>query len=82
MPNRIIRSTYIHGGQADKERLRDAQDLCRKVLEYARLSTVIFLQLKGIVEKDEFLSKLDRALLEPKSLERIEKQLKELIIPQ
>lgn len=76
-----IRSTHIHGGQVDKERLKDGNELCQKILEYARLSVVAFLQLKGKVEKDEFINKLDRALLETKSLERVENQLKELIIP-
>lgn len=70
-----IRSTHIHGGQVDKERLKDGNDLCQKVLEYARLSVVVFLQLKEKVEKDEFINKLDRALLDTKSLERVEKQL-------
>ncbi len=76
-----IRSTHIHGGQVAKDRLKDGDDLCRKILECARQSVVVFLQLKGKVEKDEFLNKLDRALLEQKSLERVQKQLEELVIP-
>ncbi|HXT12809.1 MAG TPA: hypothetical protein VN873_14705 [Candidatus Angelobacter sp.] len=76
-----IRSTHIHGGQVEKERLKDGTRLCRDILEYARFTVLIFLQLKGKVEKDEFINKLDRALLETKSLERVERSLEELIIP-
>jgi len=50
-----IRSTHIHGGEVEKERLKDADDLCRKILEYSRLAVLTFLQLQSTVAKDEFL---------------------------
>ena len=74
-----IRSTHIHGGQVEKDRMRNADSLCRKILEYARLSVVIFLQLKNKVEKDEFIGKLDRSLLETKSIDGIKKTLEQLV---
>jgi hypothetical protein len=76
-----IRSTHIHGGQVDKERLKDSAELCQRILEYARISVIIFLQLHGKFEKDEFINKLDRALLEPKSLDRVRNLIASLIVP-
>jgi hypothetical protein len=76
-----IRSTYIHGSVIEKDKLHNADNLCRKVLDYARMCVVVFLQMKQTSDKDEFINKLDRALLEAKSMERIKTQLSKLVIP-
>lgn len=70
-----IRSTYIHGSQIDKGRQQSANKLCKTILEYARVSLLVFFQLKETMEKENFINKLDNSLLD----EKAEQKTKELI---
>ena len=70
-----IRSTYIHGSQIDKERQQSANKLCKIILEYARVSLLVFFQLKETVEKENVINKLDNSLLDKKA----EQKTKDLI---
>jgi len=77
-----IRSTYIHGSRVDKERQQSAQKLCEKVMEYARQSLLIFLQLKKRVDKDDLISKLDHSLLDEKAFQKTKELIStDILIP-
>ena len=59
-----IRSTFIHGSQIKPEEHRNAAKLAEKTLEYARVSLLVFLQLKQLIDKEKFISKIDNSLLD------------------
>ena len=76
-----IRSNYIHGGPGDPSTMRRADPLCRHILDYARLAVIIFLQLKGSMDKNEILNRLDGGLLEEKKLEKLKASIAALLLP-
>ena len=74
-----IRSTFIHGSQSEFEHQK-AQDLCKTVLEYARISLLIFFQLKEAINKEELINKLDNSLLDDRALIKIKELIGDNII--
>lgn len=76
-----IRSNYIHGGAGDPATMQRGDHLCRKVLDYARIAVLVFLQLGGSMEKDDIVSRLDDGLLEEKRLEKLRDRLGTLLLP-
>lgn len=70
-----IRSIYIHGSQTGPEERRNIADHARKVMDYSRLSLLVFIQMMPVMDKDNLISKIDNSLLDEKA--RI--KLKELI---
>jgi len=70
-----LRSTYAHGGEFGEKQLRKAQDLCPRILDYARLTVVKFLQFPDRAERNEILKKLDLALLDDKERQALEGKL-------
>jgi len=76
-----IRSHYIHGGAGDPAMLHKADQLCRHVLDYARIAVLIFLQLGGSMDKDDIVSRLDGGLLEEKRLDKLKACLAPLLLP-
>ena len=76
-----IRSTFIHGSQVDKGRQATAGKLCEHILEYARVSLLVFFQLKDTTDKDKFINKLDNSLLDEKALAKLKELFgKEIIV--
>lgn len=75
-----IRSTFIHGSQVEEKQQQSAPKLCETVLEYARVSLLVFFQLKGTVEKEELINKLDNSLLEEKALQKTKELISKDII--
>ncbi|MFL6259817.1 MAG: hypothetical protein ACJ76Y_08920 [Thermoanaerobaculia bacterium] len=71
-----LRSTYAHGGEFGAKQLQQAQDLCPRIMDYARLTVVKFLQFPEKAERDEILKKLDLALLDDKECQLLEGKLK------
>jgi hypothetical protein len=67
-----IRSSFVHGSPISQDRINEARKLLEKVLEYDRLSILIFLQLKNEKKKDALLSLIDNSLLEEKSNSKLE----------
>ena len=70
-----IRSDFVHGSPLRTEEPRKIKALLDEVLEYLRLSLLIFLQLKGKVEKERILALIDNAMLEKQAFEKLEKLL-------
>lgn len=70
-----IRSSFVHGELIPKDSLKGTPDLVNKIIEYDRLSIILFLQLKQKMDKDKFLNLVDNSLLEEES----SKKLSELI---
>jgi hypothetical protein len=64
-----IRSTFIHGSQIGKEKQQSAQKLCKEIMEYARVSLLIFFQLKDL-EKDKMINRLDNSLLDENAFQK------------
>ena len=72
-----IRSIYIHGSQIKSEEHKSTTELAEKVLEYARVSLLLFLQLKPTVDKENFISKIDNALLDENAYSKVKKLVNE-----
>ena len=70
-----IRSTFIHGSLIETEKHKDAAQLTEKILNYARISLLIFLQVKSLIDKDNLISKIDNSLLDANA----HSKLKELV---
>jgi len=72
-----IRSVFIHGSQIGAEEHKGAAELAEKVLEYARVSLLVFLQLKPLIDKEKFINRIDNALLDENACSKLEKLIKE-----
>jgi hypothetical protein len=70
-----IRSTFIHGSAITDDQRRSADELCKSVLEYARLSAITFLQITETTDKDSFLSRIDNSLLEDRAKRKLEEDI-------
>jgi len=70
-----IRSRFVHGSKIEKEERKGLMKLVEKVIDYARISIVMFLLIGESIEKDKFLSMLNNSLLDDKAKQK----LKELI---
>ncbi|KKK72651.1 hypothetical protein LCGC14_2901740, partial [marine sediment metagenome] len=60
----IIRSKYSHGSKVDfnKENIKEVNEFKIKVMECARISLLIYLQLVGNTKKENFLTLIDKSL--------------------
>lgn len=74
-----LRSGFVHGSPILKESLGEASKLAEKVIEYNRLSIVIWLLLKSKSEfdKDKFLNLIDNSLLNEDANKKLAEILKE-----
>ena len=72
-----IRSTFIHGSQIESEERKNAAKIAEKILQYARVSLLIFFQLKHLVDKEELISKIDNSLLEERAYSKLKEFLNE-----
>ncbi len=72
-----IRSRFVHGSKIEKNHRKNLAELEKELMDYARVSIIIFLQLQGNLEKDDFLSKLDTSLLDEKAKKELNDFLKE-----
>jgi hypothetical protein len=66
---------FVHGSKIEKEEPKDLTKLTEKVIDYARISIVMFLQIQELIEKDKFISILNNSLLDDKAKQK----LKEII---
>jgi hypothetical protein len=57
-----------------------AETLCRQLFEFARMSLLAFLQVRGRVEKDEFIAKLDNSLLDEGAAAKVHQLLTEGVL--
>jgi len=65
----IIRSRFVHGAPPPEKLTKEAPELLNKVLSYLRTSIIMFLQIKNEVEKEDFIEKIDDALLSSEDFE-------------
>ena len=72
-----IRSAFIHGSQTETSELESAGRLARKTLEYARVSLLLFLQLRRSIEKNELISKMDNSLLNADARSKLQRFVNE-----
>lgn len=63
-----IRSKYIHGGEIKKEQIQSANELCKIIIDYARISILNFIQLQEKFNKENLINKLDDSVLDEKVL--------------
>lgn len=68
-----IRSSFIHGSQVEPEGHESIAKLARKILEYARVSLLVFLQIKNFIDKTELISEIDNSLLHEEARSKLEK---------
>lgn len=72
-----IRSTFIHGSQITSEERKNAAKIAEKILEYARVSLLIFFQLKHLINKEKLISRIDNSILEEQAYSKLKKLLNE-----
>jgi len=70
-----IRSTFIHGDQTDEKYRKKLPKLCESVMQYARISLLVFLQLKNTLEKNQIINKLDNSLLDRDAYDKLSKTI-------
>ena len=71
-----IRSIFVHGSKIEREKRSDLARLEKEMMDYARISLIIFLQLQDNLEKNDLLTKLDNSLLDSKTKDRLTEILK------
>lgn len=71
-----MRSKYIHGSQLEKEERQTVGRVTETVINYARQSVVLFLQLRQKIEKEKFLNLIDNSLLSEKASQKLKNQIK------
>lgn len=79
-----IRSMFVHGATLEKEEqqsTRDVDEICRKTLEYARISILVYLQIDQEQGKEKLITRLDHALLDEKARHKLKEQLQRLVVP-
>ena len=72
-----IRSTFIHGSQIKSEERKNAAKVAEKILEYARVSLLIFFQLKHLVDKERLIGRIDSSILEERAYSKLKGLLSE-----
>lgn len=72
-----VRSTYIHGSQIKPEERKNLPRIAEKTLEYARVSILIFLQLKPLIDKEKFIAKIDNSILDEEAYSKLKKLVNE-----
>jgi hypothetical protein len=68
-----IRSKFVHGEPLEKDDRQYAADSMKTILDYARASIVILLQVNKDVKKEQFLELIDKSLLSQHSQDELEK---------
>ncbi len=74
-----IRSKYSHGSKMDfdKENIKEVNEFKIKVMECARISLLIYLQLVGNIKKENFLTLIDKSLLDDATYSKLNKFIKD-----
>lgn len=71
-----IRSTYIHGGTVTAESKPTLEPLSVEVMRYCRTCFLVLIQSSSDGEKEQFIKKLDNALLDRSAANKLEDQIK------
>jgi len=75
-----IRSKFVHGEPLEKDDRQYAADSLRSMLDYARASIVILLQVNKDVRKEQFLELIDKSLLSQRSQDELEKVFRRSVL--
>ena len=70
-----FRSSYAHGGEIGSKDLKRANELCPRIMDYARLAVVKFLEFPHKQERRKLLEQLDLALLDEGERRKLEAKL-------
>jgi len=78
-----IRSSYVHGSQLGRKKLRTlnnkyggTEELAHEIMEYLRFSLIAFLELNESVKKERFLKIIDDSMLDQKAFEELKGMVK------
>lgn len=72
-----IRSTYIHGGISDPAETSGLKSLSDRILNYIRLSILVFMNNSIKSDKDKLISSIDNAIIDDKAHEKLSNKLRE-----
>jgi Apea-like HEPN len=73
-----IRSTFIHGGISDPTENSNPQNLSDQIVNYIRLSILLFMNNSIKSDKDKLISSIDNAIIDDKAHEKLSKKLNEI----
>lgn len=59
-----IRSKYVHGNSLNKKQILKAFEIIENIVQYSRISFLVFLQWKNQYDKKKLLKLIDQALLD------------------
>ena len=71
-----IRSTFVHGALIKEEKQTPVSKLADKVMEYLRISLLMFLELEGKVKKEHLIKIIDNSLLSQEYQTKLENLIK------
>lgn len=76
-----VRSSYIHGqviNKAKRQKIRDTQ-LAKNILDYARISILVFIQLNSWKDKGNLIKIIDNSLLDLDDYKELKEKIEECI---
>lgn len=74
------RSSYVHGGVLEASELPSIQKCLDQILDYLRVSLIVFLQMDEKENKERLLNVLHNSMLEAKSRDKLEDKLQNLSV--
>lgn len=72
-----IRSTFIHGSSTAEKDKSSLGELCKTIMQYARVSLLVSMQLQNTLEKEQLINKLDNSLLDNSAYSKLQKAIGE-----
>jgi len=76
-----VRSSYIHGqviNEGKRQKIRDTQ-LAKNILDYARISILVFIQLNSWNNKGDLIEIIDNSLLDSGDYKKLKEKIEECI---
>lgn len=77
-----IRSKFVHGEPLERDERQYAAESVATMLNYARASIVVLLQVGKDIKKEQFLELIDKSLLSRRSQEELEEVFKQSVLVQ
>lgn len=76
-----VRSKYIHGQVINEKRRKEIRDmqLAKHILDYARISILVFIQLNSWKNKDDLIQIIDNSLLDLEDYKELKEKIEECI---
>lgn len=75
-----IRSTLLHGSKLDNKLTDFSKNYTHEIVNYARICLLVALQLKGTMNKDNLIKKIDHSLLDKTEYDELNKIISDNVL--